>query len=266
MFKSIKILIFCFCFSFSLDGLIFEIPSITDLPPYLRNESLVIVNVHSVLIEPAQMLGSEEWAEYELQNLKENEGMSYKEAMEELVPIWQRILLSSPMKCVEPTTMGMVRYLQKRGYKILGIDSQEVEMAYPTHFQLKALDIDMLRSAPYTGCTVVDLKPYAKYIDGILFIGNRGDFPLAITKFFECLKERPKHVIYIDTDTYRVASVADELNWKGIQTVGLRLTARDGKKSLYNPSVVEIQKRYQGKMLPDREAYWLVNHGFGDGH
>ncbi len=241
-----------------------EIPSLAEAVPYIQQDSLFITGVQGVLIETEQMLGSQNWANYEIKRRTEKEGRALKEVLDAISPLWHRILLASSMRALEPATMGVVRQIQKKGNKILGYARHEVEIAYTLLKHLRSADIDLLRSAPLDrAVAVAGMEKYAKFIDGVLFVGTGGDTVKPLSKFLMLLKDRPRHVVYVDTDYYTIAAFVEEMGKAGIAAQGLQLKYSDGRSSIYLPAVAEMQMKYLEKMLPDKEARYLVDQGFG---
>lgn len=255
--------VFYFICFIQCQGLILEISSISEVLPYVQKDSLFVTGVQGVLVETTQMLGSSEWAAYEVQRRVEKEGLSKKDAIDAITPIWQRILLTTRMKAFESTTMGVIRQIQKNGNKILGVARQDVEMIYTMLGHLRALDMDLVRSAPSKEMIALSTEKYAKYIDGLLCVGTGGDSAGGVAKLVSVMQNKPRHIVFLDVDPQAVKDAVGLLEAQGIETQGIVLKSTENRNTIYLPAVGEIQLKFMDKMLPDQEARYLLNQGLG---
>lgn len=239
-------------------GDIIESRDIRDLVKYSDNDTLVILDLNNVLMVTAQSLGSDQWAGYEINRLMEKKQCSKAEVLETFVPTWHKILIASQVKPVENTTVGVIRRLQKSGVPLLGLTRRYIEMAYPTHQQLRSIDIDLARSTVHPHDIEIPGGHAAKFIEGIVFVGLKNEKGPTLLHFLDLIGYTPQKVLYIDDSMKNITSVAAAIESRGIPFTGIRYGYLDDQAHQFDPAIANKQWEHFNKVLPDHEAIKLL--------
>lgn len=238
-------------------GEIIESRDIRDLVKYSDKETLVILDLNNVLMTTPQLLGSEQWATYEINRQMQEKKLSKDEVLNTFVPTWHKILMMSKAVPIEQTTVGVIRRLQKSGIPLMGLTRRDVEMAYPTHQHLRSIDIDLARKTVYH--TDIALPgAHAKFIEGILFVGLRNEKGPLLLQFLDLIGYTPKKVVFIDDTLKNIESVEAALASRGIPFIGLRYGYLDDQVQQFDPAIANKQWQHFNQVLPDEEAIKLL--------
>ncbi|MBJ7449602.1 MAG: DUF2608 domain-containing protein [Parachlamydiales bacterium] len=231
------------------------------------SETLVIFDIDNTLIEPTQVLGSDQWFNYMLQN-RQNNGQAYESALKEIIPLWMQIQQVTEVKTCETSTTFVVEELQRKGIHTIGLTSRSIPMAYRTIDQLKSVGIEFTKTAPHVHDFWVPLdqlqvfKAYnepAYYLKGILFSGcnDKGELLL---QFFKLTGYLPSKVIFLDDKQNHLVAVEKKLRLKEFTNfTGLRYNVCDEQVKNFDCSIADIQLNYLKKILSDEHARALLS-------
>ncbi|MEI6242762.1 MAG: DUF2608 domain-containing protein, partial [Chlamydiota bacterium] len=95
-----KVLFFLFFISSYLFGQIIPCDHLEDVLKHAKSNTLIIFDLDNTLICPAQMLGSNEWFEYQVQKNKQN-GHSSEMATKKTLQEWLQVITQTSVTTVE---------------------------------------------------------------------------------------------------------------------------------------------------------------------
>jgi hypothetical protein len=240
-----------------LFGQVIESHDIRDLLKHADADTLVVLDVNGVLMHPAQDLGSQDWAWQEVDR-RVASGLTLEQAIDDLLPQLQRILVASDAVPVESTTLGVIRRLQKEKVTILGLTSANIELAYSTHDKLHSLGIHLERNRIVNNHVEVTGPYAAKYIEGIVFAGVKYDKGTVLFRFLDQIGYVPKKIVFVDDSRRKMAAMEIATTERGIPFTGLYYKA---PKESYDPQVAKKQLELFGRLLSDEEAALLLEGG-----
>ena len=237
------------------------------------NDTVLIFDLDNTIIETIQALGSDQWVDY----LKEKYRKEYGETGESeeaikakvLVKVlddWKRVVRVTKVQPVEETTPELIRGLQAKGVRIMGLTARPVDLIGRTRSQLESVRVDLSKSTvspeEFTLATSPDVDFRAKFSGGILHSGNNPKGPL-LTKFLlEKLKLQPKKIVFVDDKKGNVESVEAALNKiQGLDHTSYRYGGADKKVAGFRKELAEIEWEYFRAILSDSAAQAILVGG-----
>ena len=103
-------------------------------------------------------------------------------------------------------------------------------------------------SCPYESDIELGVTHASRYTDGIIFGANNHKGKLLL-QFFEKTQYWPKKVIFLNDKLSNLTPVADELEPRGIEFVGLRYAAEDERKKQFDKQTAnDLLYEYKKKL------------------
>ncbi len=233
-----------------------EIRAFKQILPYIRAQSLIVLDLDNTIIEPHQTLGSDEWFTHSI-HLHLQAGKDSQTAVHLTAQDWLKVQHSAPMKPVEPETPALIRSIQKAGHFVLGLTARTHEIAPRTIEQLRDISIDFLINPVSSNTLQFDPETETTHHAGIIFVTGPIQKGHALTKFFDHQKLKPEHVIFVDDKQHHAVSVENALKAAEIDHVVFRYGANDHKEKLYRHDIAELQMEYfkrEQRLISDEEA------------
>ncbi len=243
---------FVLCFSKVLFGEVLEIQSISEILPYVTEDSLVVFDVDETLLTTKQSVGGDPWFSDSLKIYQEG-GFSYEEALAKTLPDYMKLQNMTQVKAVESLTPPLVHKLQNSGVKVIGLTERNLELAYTTLRQLRSIEIDLDRNPVKIKDLNLSSHFPVKYIEGIVFVqrNHKGEVLFNMVK----LSDSPlKKVIFIDDKMKYIKQVEEVCEAHNIEYVGFRYGANDAAFEVYNSEIAQIQHKYFDKILSNEAA------------
>ena len=243
-----KFLLFLFIFLFSQNlvsannTLVLETSKISKALDYADKDTLVAFDLDNTLITGMQQLGSYVWFVEETMALKKN-GLSTHQANDLAVPCFLKLQDHLDTTLTEPNVPQVLRDLQKKGAKIVGLTARRKELDEVTFSKIKELDIhfdnDYLLKKDFT-------QPYpVKYKDGVLFAHDKNNKGVVLLEFLENIK--PKHkfkkIIFVDDVMKNVENVKVAMETTDYEFIGLYYDRLNYKYGEYNHTFTENQMK-----------------------
>ena len=252
---------FCLClFSMRMiSATIVESMTIQDIEKYRTQGTLIIYDLDNTLIEPVQLLGSDQWFYYRLGQMVEKYNDREKALRKTLVE-WVAAQAVNKVKVVEEGTAELIRLQQAEGTMIMGLTTRDGLMAHCTLDQLDELAIDLRKTAPRTEPLIFHSERPIFFDGGVLFTSgtHKGK---AFLKFLELVDYQPKRVLFINDKYSNIKEVAHVCYETGIEFLGLRYGYLDEKIAQFNADIAEIQSFNFGNILSDEKAYEIFLEG-----
>ncbi|HSX04575.1 MAG TPA: DUF2608 domain-containing protein [Rhabdochlamydiaceae bacterium] len=236
---------------------IVEIDHFNELPDYVDEKTLLLLDIDDTLIIPRQALGTDIWL-LDRANQYKNSGLNPSAAFEKALSEWEAVRLLTKVKLVEEDTASVIQELQKKGVSMMGITAQGLALATRTLKQLGELGIDLQQAAP----TQDDLYFFSEnhgmlFRKGIFFLAGKSKGKSFLT-FLDRLRIRPERVVLIDDKLSTLTEMEQALDAEHIPFVGLRYSFSDARIKAFNPQIADIQFHPFSTILSDEEAQSLL--------
>lgn len=242
---------------FSASSLIVESNTLSDLLPYLDSNTLIVFDIDNTIIEPAQSLGSDQWAWNRLKDLK-TKGLPEPEAVRQVSSEWQQIHTITKVKTLEENTPKLIKYLQVHHYPMMALTTRRPAYAQVTLRELHDVNIDFKTTSMNTHNHKFPTEKNIIYKEGILFITIEYRKGTVLKEFLQNNEYFPKKIIFVDDKLAHVKDVADACEQLDIDFVGIRYGAADAHVASFNQSVAEVQWKFMHHILSDEEAAAVI--------
>jgi hypothetical protein len=244
-------LCFSLSFTFSLTAKIVEVSSIRELPAFLEKEMLVVFDIDNTLIEPQQLLGSDQWFDHRIAEYKKT--CSSEMAFSKTYVEWVAIQNLSAMKPVESETIPLLKKLQQEGYTLMALTARSEDFCHCTFNQFDSLGIDFSPTSPSHGDFFFLNRLPLLYRKGVLFTSgtHRGE---ALSKFLKKIHYFPKSILCINDKQVYLQEMEVVCKKMAIPFIGLRYGYLDQKVLQFDPKIAEVQWQAFGHLLSDQVA------------
>ena len=245
------LLIFACLATFPLIGKIIETKSFQEVPSYVDENTLLVLDIDDTLLIPVQMLGCDEWFTNRL-NLHIQEGMSFSHALDRSLAEWEAIRHLTEMEIVEEGTEKIVHELQGKGISVMGLTTQGIALSHRTIVQLKSHNIDLSTTAPFTSAHYFEQKDLGVlFRKGVLFTSGTGK-GTALFILCDHFGYAPKKIVFINDKASHLQDIEAVAEKRGVEFIGLRYSYSDNRKAEFDPHVAELQFN---ELLTDEEAH-----------
>jgi FMN phosphatase YigB (HAD superfamily) len=218
---------------------VIETSSFQEVLDRADEETLVVLDLGNTLMTTAQGLGSSHWALSEVKKLMNEHKISKKEALSRFIRTWHKVLIASRTQPVELTTAGVIKQLQNKGVKLVGLSAREIEMAYPTLDQLHSIGITLSNQTIHPYDHEIVGGHASKFIEGIIFAGLHNNKGETLFRFLEQVGYQPKKIIMIDDKPKNLKLVQAVAKQNDVPFVGLRYNVMDSTVAQYDRQLVE---------------------------
>jgi phosphoglycolate phosphatase-like HAD superfamily hydrolase len=213
------------------------------------------------LLEPDQMVGSDQWFDYAMEKLMAQDKVSEDVAEARVEAIWNRLQSLTRVHPVEADTPAVIAALQKKGVKTMALTARPVAITDVTLGQIAGLGIDFKASRPAALDFAMhprgDLKKPANYRDGVLF-ANGNDKGKLLVAFLARVGMKPDAVIFVDDKKRNVANVERALVAAKIPHVAWRYGGADPSVKRFDGPTADVQYFHLQRILSDADAAALV--------
>lgn len=237
---------------------IYELPSMVNLEQYVDDDTLVLFDLDHTLFEATTAWGHAATFHHEIQKGK-NEGFDFMTAIERVYPVWAEAQRACRVKPVEAITPGIIRDLQDRNIKTIGLTHRQLLISIPSLDQLASIGVDFERTAIYP--EQVDFSGSfapVRYLEGVLFVADFNDKGEVLKAFLEKIGYFPKKVVFIDDGMRNLVAVEKALAPLGITVTGLHYRLIEKTLDQWDPEVAELQYSLYGTILNDKTAHCLL--------
>ena len=259
-----KILLSLLFLSTILRAEIIEINQMHEMRSHLKPDTLIIFDIDNCLIEPQQLLGSDQWGSYQIEKYQK-EGLSKDEALQKVSFEFISIQNITEVVPVEKTTPAFLKDLQKKNYAIMAVTGRAPEMAALTIKQLASVDIHLSPTAPSkeeilfkSDQTLLKSFPWVLFKEGILFTA-RMDKGVALFTLLKKLHYTPKRILVIDDKPSCLTQVHESCKERNIPCIGLRYGFTDPKVNNFRSDIAEKQFEAFKKIPSDQEITLLLS-------
>lgn len=243
------------------DSRIIHVTSLSEVKKFLDQEvlhdlkkvqdALILFDLDNTLIEPTTALASDQWFDASLRFYQEN-GLSLKQAVDKLLPIWIGLFKQTTMKPVEPETVKFVSNLQLR-LPVIAFTARDSSLRELTAKQLQALGITF--NTPVLAQQSFDLEAENIYFtQGVLFCSGQ-DKCHTLLKFLKQLCLQPHLIVFVDDKEHHLQSVAKAAEQVGARFVGFRYGFLDVKVKnfLLDSYSIQLLKKHMPIYSQDKQ-------------
>lgn len=254
--KIFSILMLCLL-PWSTHAEIVEIQEMKEILPQIDQDTLVVFDLDNTIMEPKQALGSEQWFSSLIQK-NMSSGMSYDEAVSDALPTYLHVHMLSQMQAVEPQTPELIKNLQDRKIRVIGLTARSLPLVKRTHEQLQSIGVDMAKTSPMQASAEFRIDYPAHFKDGVCFSGNNNKGK-ALAKLLSVMRLSPKKIVFVDDKRSHVEHVSQVFENTSISLIGFRYGGTDEKVRTFDPRIAEIQLRFLEQIISNEAAKAIVS-------
>lgn len=245
--------------SFSiLSSKIIEINNIDEIKPFLNKKYLIVFDLDNTIMEPVQELGTDQWFCYYFQECIK-QGLQKKEALQRALREWSAIQGFTQVKLVETQIRDIINDLQTKNITTMGMTTRDLSLCMCTLDQLRALEINLNKSAPSKKEYYQNDDGSILFREGVLFTSGKHK-GIALWNTLDNLSHKPNAIIFINDKRNNITPVEDECKRRGIEFLGFRYGYLDEKVANFNKHIANIQHKHFGKIISDEQAEKLVKN------
>ncbi len=225
------------------DAKIVEISSMAELKAFVRSETLVLFDLDHTVFEGAQIYGHANWF-YGVIDEAKKEGISPDETIKKIFPVWLRSQERASMKPVEALTPALIKDLQARGIKVMGLTARQTPLIPATLRQLAELDIDFRKTS--LNPAIFGDKEFAApvaFSNGILFTSEFVKKSAVLKAYLDRIAFRPQHIVFVDDSKKHVEDLVQTFQAMGLSISGLHYPIVEARRSAWDQN--EALKIYQ---------------------
>jgi FMN phosphatase YigB (HAD superfamily) len=219
-----------------------EIMRMHDIERQIEPGTLVIFDIDNTLIEPVQMLGSDQWFYALVEQIRTEQKVGEEVAAERAMALWNAVQADLEVRAVESSTPALLKRLAERDLPILALTARTFDIAETTAHQLRSVGIDFERHA-VAGDLELALASPAKLIRGVLYVGELNSKGEVLVEFLRRTGLAPKKIVFVDDKRKHVESVTAELKAVGIPVIAYRYGGADASVTAFRTRTAEAQFR-----------------------
>ena len=255
--KNTTFLILALLWTAALPAEIYETYNMDELYGHLKPGMLVVFDIDNTLIEPVQELGSNQWFENRIKEYL-SYGYSSHDALQTALKEWTAIQSITVVKLVEPGIDGIVKDLQEKGYKVMGLTTRGLSLSTRTVEQLESVGVDLRPTAPTQEEVFFMNERGVLFRGGALFTAatHKGE---ALRKLLEAADHRPDSIMFINDKYSHLVPVEEFCTQAGIPYCGLRYGYTDEKVKNFRKQIAEVQFYHFGHILSDDAAERILH-------
>lgn len=210
---------------------------------------LIILDIDNTLYRPKQMVGSDEWFDYTLQQEQKN---APHESKQKVLTLWTALQMITKVIPMESKTVDVINTLQQKHCLVMAMTTRGSNLAFSTFRQLSSLDIHLEKSEPTHVRFQLNKLPDVHYGNGVLFSNghHKGE---TLKEFFTQLQWTPKQIIYINDKKEPLEEVQNSLP-DSIDFLGLRYSKADQFVQQFKPDIASKELEAFTSLLSDQEA------------
>lgn len=212
---------------------IIECSTIKDLLSHADEQTLVMFDMDNTLIESASYLGGIGWFNYHMKIFMDR-GLDEAAAADKVYPLWRELQNVIKVKPVEDIAPKVIRDLQARNIKMMGLTGRSPEIAHKTNEQLASINIFFDQTSIYQ--KDLSLGSSASFIGGTLFVDSMDNKGAALERFLTTINYTPQKLVFIDDIKRYLESVQRAVVWRNVPFIGLRYSATDNRVATFNPA------------------------------
>ncbi len=235
---------------------IYEVSSIKEMDKYREEGVLFLYDIDNTLVTLDQMLGTDQWFCYRLNQLIA-ETKNTQEALDKALAEWTSIQYISKIHEVEKGSSEMIKSQQEEGMMCIGFTTRGLSLSHCAVSQLNSIGIDFTTTAPMKHDLLFLTSQSIIFRHGVLFTAgtHKGT---ALVEFLNQMNFTPKKIVFINDKHKDLAQVEEGCNTLGIPFIGLRYNYLDKVVAAFDPEIAKIQGDKFFNILSDAEALSMI--------
>jgi hypothetical protein len=258
MCKLFSVLAILFTLCQTLAAEIKETAQIEEAIQHIKPDTLVVLDIDNTVLRPSQMLGSDMWFSYYLENLQKS-GLDKKDALRASVELLNKIYEVTEVQLIDEKTPEIIQELQAKNCIVIALTARGHEVDECTVKQLLSVGIDLQKNAPVNNDFYVHNLPEVKWYKGVLFAHGQSKAKV-LHAFLEQIQYEPKQILCIDDKQPHLAELELHLATLKIPFLGLRYSGADANVKEFCPEVADIQLKHFESILSDEAGYSLLQN------
>lgn len=233
----------------------------------LPANSLIVWDLDNTIMEPKQLIGSDQWFEQlSKDNITKHNG-DKAAAIKETVDTYNYVQKHTHAKPVESNTVEVINKAKTK-HRVIGLTTRGKEISDATFKQLNSINVSFaLTPTAIKHDVPLDLImencPYSMAKDSVIFAGgrNKADCLEAYLSAMEIPLSSIPHLVFVDDKIHHVQNIAAMATRLGIPCTSFHYTYLDHKLPHVNMKMAEVQltgHKHFGFFLNDSEAFSIV--------
>lgn len=246
--------------SLSLFAEVIQTHQISDVFPYIDEDTWVLVDIDNTVYESKHAYGHTDWfTEHAVQRIAK--GDTWDDVINSFYPLWIESQRACEVQIIEPEFIPFLFNIQNQGIITMGLTHRQPCLIDSTLKQLASVSVDFNRHPPIQGALEITKNNHSVYAHGILFTGEYNKKGETFLRFLAKTNQKPKKVILIDDREKHVREVESALSGTDIEYLGVHYTAYEHVEKVYSQEIAEYQRRHFNKVLSNEAARILLQHG-----
>lgn len=212
---------------------VIESNCIEDVKKFIDKDTLFIFDFDNVLIEGKKDFGFDAWFCAMVGELEAG-GIERSDAVNKLLPIYQKIQRTAEVSPVDVRTKAMIEDLKSQGYNVMILTVRSFCLVNSVFRQLKSVEIDIENGCiPEDGINKALTKVDANYSNGVLLCNgyHKGN---ALKAFLDGKPDlKVKKIVFVDDKLKNIEAVKATSQEMGINFVGIRYGLTDARTKAY---------------------------------
>jgi hypothetical protein len=217
-----------------------EIERMDEVERALIAGALVVFDIDNTLIEPAGMLGSDQWYYALVEQLQKDEKLDEDTAIDRATILWNEVQRGLAVRPVEATVPALIEKWAARDIRIVALTARTFDIADATKEHLRSVGIDFSKKKIASDLDLGLERP-AKLIDGIVYLGEKNDKGEVLIELLRALNLRPTRVIFVDDKKKHVESVSASLARTFIPYSAFRYAAADANVAAFRADAAAVE-------------------------
>lgn len=234
-----------------------EIKAMREILPEVTPETLLVFDLDNTLVETVQMLGSDEWYEYTVNQYVAKGGLR-EVAIDKALELFIKFQTLTRVRPVEIETPRLIKDEQNHGIRIMALTARPAELAGATRRQMADLAIDLSGTAPAPATLSFRVDHPVRYEGGIVYIGPKNKKGKVLAVIVKKLRFKPKKIVFVDDKKHHLVGVNEELAKLGLPCAGFRYGGADARAATFDPKITSVQERFLSEILSDDAAKYLL--------
>ncbi len=219
-----------------------ELLHMRDLERAIVPGTLVVFDVDNTLIEPKQMLGSDQWFYALVEQIGADEHLDEDRAVDRAMKIWNAVQADIEVRAVEADTPALIRALARRHVPMLALTARTFDVADVTTRQLRSVGIDFAKTAIAPDLELSSASS-ARLIDGIGYVGEKSSKGQVLVEILRRTGLRPQRVVFVDDKAKHATSVSEALSVAAIPFRAFRYGGADREVEAFQRDVAAVEYR-----------------------
>lgn len=223
---------------------ILTIASMQEIQKHIDKDTLVLLDLDHTVFEGKEYgYGHGNWF---YDQVEEGKTLGYepKAVVARLFPHWLHSQQNTQVKAVEAITPTVIKELQDKGIKVMGLTSRQLPLADITLKQLSSIGIDFEASSfPVVSIDKTFSSPTLMK-KGVIFCSDYNDKGAVLQAYLQKMQVTPQKVVFVDDGLRNIESVIKSFAGKPVEVAGF-----------YYQTVDEHKKHHWNKALAQQAYY-----------